>query len=278
MRALVENESLAMIAVMAVFVVLFTLERKFPLRKPRRKLLSRLITNFIMAGLTFIIALALVRPGAVKALSWSSENSFGLLNLFEAPFGVKLVFGFLLLDLSFYYWHRLNHNWPFLWRFHNTHHIDPDLDSSTAFRFHFGEVALSSIFRVAQVLIIGPTLFIYLAYELVFRIATFFHHSNLGLPKRADDIIKLIFVTPRMHGIHHSNYQNETNSNYSVVFSFWDRMHKSLLKNISQSEIEIGVPGYSSPKDNSLKEVIVDPFKHQRDYWMGRRERLKEKG
>jgi sterol desaturase/sphingolipid hydroxylase (fatty acid hydroxylase superfamily) len=42
---------------------------------------------------------------------------------------------FLLMDLAFYYWHLANHRVPFLWRFHNVHHIDPDLDVSTAFGF-----------------------------------------------------------------------------------------------------------------------------------------------
>ncbi|MEX0798516.1 MAG: sterol desaturase family protein, partial [Bacteriovoracaceae bacterium] len=162
MSALVENETFATMTVMGLFILLFALERVFPLRLPSRRLLPRLTTNFFMAGLTLVIALLLVRPSALTAMSMSSEYSFGLLNLFEGSFEIKFLFGFLLLDLSFYYWHRLNHKWPFLWRFHNTHHIDPDLDTSTAFRFHFGEVALSSIFRFAQVIVIGPTLFIYL--------------------------------------------------------------------------------------------------------------------
>ena len=59
------------------------------------------------------------------------------------------------MDLSFYWWHVANHRIPFLWRFHNVHHIDPDLDVSTGFRFHFGEVAMSAAFRVVQVIFIG---------------------------------------------------------------------------------------------------------------------------
>lgn len=270
MRALVENQTFTAVTVMMVLIALFALERVFPLRKPRRRLLPRLMTNFLMAGLTLIAALFLVRPSALAALSLASNHSFGLLNLFQAAPIVKFILALLLLDLSFYYWHRLNHSWSFLWRFHNTHHLDPDLDTSTAFRFHFGEVALSAIFRFTQVIVIGPTLFAFLSFELFFRIATFFHHSNLRLPKKLDNILKFIIVTPRMHGIHHSNYKNETDSNYSVIFSFWDRVHKSFQQNISQEEIEIGIPGYSNPQDNQVKAVIIDPFKKQRDYWMGR--------
>jgi hypothetical protein len=61
-------------------------------------------------------------------------------------------------------------------------HLDPDLDASTAFRFHFGEVALSAGFRVVQVTVIGLSTWIYLVYELVFQVNTVFHHSNVKLP------------------------------------------------------------------------------------------------
>ena len=43
---------------------------------------------------------------------------------------------FLLLDLLFYYWHRANHVWPFLWRFHAVHHSDTEMDVSTTLRHH----------------------------------------------------------------------------------------------------------------------------------------------
>ena len=57
----------------------------------------------------------------------------------------QILFGVLLLDLTFYYWHWLNHNILLFWRFHNIHHIDPDLDISTSFRFHFVEIAYTNV-------------------------------------------------------------------------------------------------------------------------------------
>ena len=77
---------------------------------------------------------------------------------------------FLLLDLSFYYWHRANHVWPFLWRFHNVHHVDPDLDVSTSIRFHFLEIAFSAAFRALQVIVIGGEPWMFVAYETTFQL------------------------------------------------------------------------------------------------------------
>ena len=97
--------------------------------------------------------------------------------------------------------------------------------------------------------------------------STLFHHSNVRLPLQAERLLNKILVTPRMHGIHHSVVQNETNSNYSVVFPWWDRLHSSLRLDIPQAAIVIGVPAYHEPVDNTLWNVLSLPFRRQRDYW-----------
>jgi sterol desaturase/sphingolipid hydroxylase (fatty acid hydroxylase superfamily) len=175
---------------------------------------------------------------------------------------------FLLLDLAFYYWHRLNHEWPALWRLHNVHHCDPDLGVSTSFRFHFGEVALSTVFRVVQVTVIGASFPTFAVYEVAFQLNTLFHHSNVRLPIRLERWLNRVLVTPRMHGIHHSQVQEETNSNYSVVLPWWDRLHRTLRLNVPQSRIVIGVPGYAAPADNRLWNLLAMPFRKQREYWL----------
>jgi sterol desaturase/sphingolipid hydroxylase (fatty acid hydroxylase superfamily) len=80
-------------------------------------------------------------------------------------------------------------------------------------------------------------------------------------------LLNLMIVTPRMHGIHHSQVRDENNSNFSVVFSWWDRLHRTLGLNIPQSEIVIGIPAYSDAADNGLWNALLLPFRRQRDYW-----------
>ena len=249
--------------------MLFLLERLLPLRKATRALAARLLVNVALSALTYGAAYLLVKPAALGALRWSAEKPFGLLHLVPLPLWAQYLAAFLLLDLAFYYWHVLNHRVPFLWRFHNVHHFDPDLDVSTGFRFHFGEVAFSTVFRVVQVALIGVSLPQFIAYEMLFQASTLFEHSNLRLPEKLERGINLVFVTPRMHGIHHSQIRAETDSNFSVVFSFWDRLHRSLRLNVPQDQIKIGVPGYAEPGDNAVLASLTAPFRKQRDYWPG---------
>jgi sterol desaturase/sphingolipid hydroxylase (fatty acid hydroxylase superfamily) len=251
----------------AVFALLFILERLFPLRKSARLLLERLFVNLVVSVFTFIAAAGLAQPVARWALRWSAGSPFGLVHLFPLPAPLEFGLSFLLLDLGFYYWHVANHRMPFLWRFHNVHHIDPDLDVSTAFRFHFGEIALSTGFSLLQVTVIGPSAWAFACYQLVFQAEVLFHHSNLRLPIGAERLLNKVLVTPRMHGIHHSQVQRENNSNFGTVFPWWDRLHRTLGVNIPQNEVVVGVPGYTLPEDNTIRNALLMPFSKQRDYW-----------
>ena len=261
-----ENARYIAIASAVIFAGLFLLERWIPLRVNGQSLWRRLLVNLVVSAIALGIGVVLIRPSVGYFLERPADQ-VGLLNWFTLPQPIEIVIGFMLMDLAFYYWHLANHRISFLWRFHNVHHIDPDLDVSTAFRFHFGEMVFSVGFRVAQVAVIGLSPLTYLVYEFVFQANTLFHHSNVRLPIRMERLLNRVLVTPRMHGIHHSRVKAEVNSNFSVVLPWWDLMHRTLRLNVPQSQIVIGVPAYSKPEDNHLWNVLLMPFRKQRDYW-----------
>ena len=252
------------------YVLLFLLERARPLRQAKAPLLPRLLVNLAVSAVAFGTAALLVAPAVRTTMGYTEPGSLGLIPLLGLGGAAEVVAVFLLLDLTFYYWHVANHRFAILWRFHNVHHVDPDLDVSTAFRFHFVEVGFSAAFRAAQVLLIGPSFAAYLVYEIAFLLGTLFHHSNLRLPVRFERALNFIAVTPRMHGIHHSDVREENMSNFGVVFSWWDRLHRTLRLSIPQDHITIGIPGYAKPGDNRLPHCFLLPFETQRDYWSGR--------
>ena len=252
------------------YVSFFLLERALPLRRAKAPLLSRLWVNVALSATAFATTALLVEPAAAAMLGYTDSRSLGLIPLLGLSGAAEVVAAFLLLDLTFYYWHVANHRLAFLWRFHNAHHIDPDLDVSTAFRFHFVEVALSAGFRVAQVLIVGPSAAAYVAYQVAFQLGTLFHHSNMRLPLSFERALNLLLVTPRMHGIHHSDIREENLSNFSVVFNLWDRLHRTLTLDVPQDAVTIGIPGYAEPADNTVLRSLWLPFIKQRDYWRGR--------
>lgn len=244
-----------------VFVVLLLAERSLPLRRATHSLRPRVWTNVAISILGFAVGALVVRPVAMHLTGWSAARGFGLLIGLQLPGWARLAVGFVLMDLTFYYWHRANHRLGALWRFHRVHHVDPDMDVTTSFRFHPGEVLYSTAFRAAQVTLLGVSWSTYLVYEAAFHAFTMFHHSNVRLPISVERGLNRIFVTPRMHGVHHSVKPAEVNSNYSVVFRWWDRLHRSLILNVPQRELTLGVAGRRSDRDNTIQSLLLSPFR-----------------
>jgi len=63
-----------------------------------------------------------------------------------------------------------------------------------------------------------------------------------------------------MNGIHHSMIKRETDSNFSIIFSFGDRIHKTIRLNVSQNEIVTGVPVYSNVNELTIWNLLKLPF------------------
>ena len=63
----------------------------------------------------------------------------------------------------------------------------------------------------------------------------------------------------RAHGIHHSVVHRETQSNFGVVLSLWDRLHRTLRLNVPQQQVEIGVPAYPDAAAQTVHHLLTMP-------------------
>ncbi len=243
-----------------IFWILFIIESKFELRKRVQNKWQRAFINNIVSVPSFILLRFMFLPAMIWLTIQNEQIRFGLNYFFDLPAWIEAIIGFVLFDYSNYMWHMLNHRIPLLWRFHLVHHTDVDLDITTAIRFHFGELIGSVFFRGAFVFLSGASPVTIIIYEIIFEAATLFHHSNTRLPFHIEKALNKLIVTPRMHGIHHSIIKNETDSNYSVIFSIWDRLHKTAKLNIHQNKIVIGVPAYSDRQELTAGYLLKLPF------------------
>jgi sterol desaturase/sphingolipid hydroxylase (fatty acid hydroxylase superfamily) len=222
--------------------LLFWLESRYSLRKREEPRWKRIKTNTLVAASAAVSLRLVLIPALVFVARVSEKRNLGLLRQLKiSPLGADIL-AFIALDYGNYLWHLLNHRSGLLWRLHQVHHADLDLDLSTALRFHLGEVLASVGFRGAWAAGLGASPRVVLIYEIFFEGATNFHHANLRLPARIDRGLANFIVTPRMHGIHHSIVRQETDSNFSILFTIWDRLHRTLQLDIPQREITIGIP------------------------------------
>ena len=249
-----------------IFIALLLLQWRFPLRHQHFSAVGRFVRNCVLSIPGFAIVRLCMLPIPLAIAAWAQDRHIGLLNWLELPSWVTLVATFLLMDYAYWWWHWANHMLPLFWRFHNVHHTDLDLDVSTAARFHFGEMLFSVGFLSLAVALFGIAPMMLLIFFITFEAATLFHHSNWRLPINLERILNLIIVTPRMHGIHHSIVQRETNSNWGTIFCWWDKLHRTLRRDIPQDAVTIGVAAYREEDELTLGKLFALPFRQQRPW------------
>ena len=248
-------------------VLLSWLERRKPLRRSVEPKLRREARNLSLAGVSALAVALAERPIVMPLAALVERRNWGVLRQFGSPLSMEIPLALLLMDYTFYIWHVLMHRVPVLWRFHLVHHVDLDLDASTALRFHFTEMLASIPWRAGQVAVLGLTPLTFSIWQCVFLLSILFHHSNIELPVLWERWLNKLIVTPRMHGIHHSIVERETNSNWSSGLTVWDWLHGTLRLNVPQAEVTIGVPAFQDPKTVTLPKVLAMPFEYLPPSW-----------
>lgn len=250
------------------FITMTVIERRRPLRRRRERQSRRVVRNLTVAGITAIVTAAIQIPLLSPVARRTHEERLGLLNRVDLPRSVRIVAGVLLLDYTLWWWHWMNHKLPFLWRFHLVHHVDLDLDASTALRFHCGEMGLSVFFRAAQFRLLGIDPAAAAIWQTALLVSILFHHSNIRLGETVERLLVRLIVTPRMHGIHHSTVRDETDSNWSSLLSWWDFAHHTFRLDIPQEAITIGVPAWQRVRDVTIGRILAMPFRKRRNDWL----------
>lgn len=207
----------------------------------------------------FAINLALGPLIVVPVTVWASGFSVGLRPDWWSGWS-GLLLDLLILDFWIYWWHRANHVVPLLWRFHAVHHLDETLDTTSAFRFHAGEVALSALVRAAVIVALDIPLASVILFEAMVQTAALFHHSDMRLPPRLERALSWVVVTPSIHWVHHHARRADTDSNYATFFSIWDRLFGSRSPTARTPTMPIGVERL---RDLPLPRLLASPFAAQ---------------
>jgi sterol desaturase/sphingolipid hydroxylase (fatty acid hydroxylase superfamily) len=210
-------------------------------------LLNGLLTRFILAGVTLQIT------------TWAAVHSFGLRHMLHLSPVAATVVLFILFDIWMYFWHKANHQIGFLWLFHRAHHSDTQMDTTTALRFHPGELILSTLIRVPVLAVLGMTFGQLILFETILNLSTLFHHSNLSLPRSWDRSLSFLIVTPDMHRVHHSIERMETNSNYTSLLSCWDRLFGSFRMRDDTHTITLGLTEFREDRWQRLWGFFITP-------------------
>ena len=245
-------------ATIAGGVLLWILEGFNPFFSHQKRRAAHAKLNISMAALNLLI---LLPSGILMAfmLEWS-KNVWPGIGMLALPPALEAILIILLIDLWMYVWHRLNHETPFLWRFHSVHHSDPNLDVTSSWRFHYMEILFSELLRFPLFMLMGAGIEHLLLYSLLMTPVIEFHHSNISIPPAMDRLARLIIPSPMMHRLHHSRERSEHDSNYGSMLSIWDRLFGSFLIRENLDDLHPGLDRESEPERQQLFALLQRPF------------------
>jgi sterol desaturase/sphingolipid hydroxylase (fatty acid hydroxylase superfamily) len=206
--------------VLVGLAIVTPLERWRPLR-PRRVLRPELATDVIHAVvslalhglLTYLTVLVLdpVVPVIAPVAAWVA----GL------PLLVAMAVSLAAFDLAGYVSHRLQHEVPFLWRFHRIHHSSEELDWIAGARVHPLPGVLDGLFRAVPALLLGLSEATAGLLGVILAFTALLTHANVSwqLPR-----LSRWWATPAFHHWHHAGEPDAVNHNYAGLLPIWDRL------------------------------------------------------
>lgn len=244
----------------SVLLVFLVVELLIPYRKSTVSKAKRWFINLGMTGFNTVVLTLVFGASPILLAAYVSHSGIGILPKIPAPYWLKVLLVLMFFDFMLWIWHLLNHVVPFFWRFHRVHHTDLYMDVSTATRFHIGELAISNVIKLALIYLLGADVLMVLLFETLVVATAQFHHSSLKISPAFEKYWYVLFVPPSMHRIHHSVKINERNTNYSTIFSLWDRFMGTLVTSVKQEGIKIGVGGHFDEKKLNLHHLLVMPF------------------
>lgn len=243
-------------------VVFLFLENVRPFFAYQDKRFRHALLNISFGLINGVLGVFLIKSWFVDLLSLEAFSEFGLLQFVSSAEWLQFSLSFLFFDFWMYVWHRLNHRLSFLWRFHQIHHSDSEMDVTTGIRFHPVEILLSWLIRVPLVILLGMNFTQLLFYEMIMQTIVFFHHSNFALPEKVDRLLRRVIVTPNMHRVHHSIKKIETDSNYGSVFSFWDRF-LGTYRVACFAQIQLGLNSFREKVSRDFRYLLWRPFREE---------------
>jgi sterol desaturase/sphingolipid hydroxylase (fatty acid hydroxylase superfamily) len=237
------------------------IERIRPNRVASTGLFRRLCFHSLIATFNTTFMRVLIYVPFLGWLVYVEQMGWGLSRWLGLNGWIEFLFSIIVLDAFDYVWHRANHHFSFLWRFHKVHHSDVDIDVTTAMRFHPGELLLSTLAKAVWVLLWGPSTIAWFLFEALVSFCAQGHHSNIDLSDKAESFVSRFVVTPRYHATHHLVPRVYGDANFSTIFSIWDLLFGSLAEPMNQEKMkgfELGLPQNRS-QAMSLKNWFLEP-------------------
>ena len=192
---------------------------------------------------------------AVAYIMHGSEFIDGLFSIpritaLPLPFWLLIILAIVMLDVGNYVTHYCLHRFDLLWQLHKIHHSSLQLDWLATFRSHIGEQIFRRLLAPILLMLFGFPLSAVVIAGTIFIAWAVLNHANIRLNT---NFLEAVFITPRLHRIHHLN--NAPTNNLGTLFTFWDKMRGTLDLTLYPRECKLG-NGESDYPQNWLRQLF----------------------
>jgi sterol desaturase/sphingolipid hydroxylase (fatty acid hydroxylase superfamily) len=248
----------AALVVMSASALLLALLERLPATRRERQPLLR---PYLGSDLVYLLSGYVAGGSAAAAYVAAASEAVGRLGVprlaaLDVPFWAAVAASLVLIDLGNYLSHWLLHRFGPLWRLHEVHHSSRRLDWMATFRSHLLEQALRRAVAPVGLVFAGAPVGAVAVAAGLFQSWAMLNHANLALDLRW---LEPVFVTPRLHHLHH--VPETTHRNLGTLLTLWDRLRGALVvRELAAGEI-YGVPGEVESYPQGWLRQLVEPLR-----------------
>jgi lathosterol oxidase len=240
------------LALLATLLALSAVERTPFFRFTQSPFFRPFFATDIIYLLTGGVVLGLVLR--TQASHWVGAAQGPVLEFAAVSRPLLIVITIVLYDLGAYATHLLLHRFPMLWELHKIHHSSRTLDWLATFRAHIVEHGLRHLASPVLLILLGVPIEIVGIAGAVYTAWAAVNHANVQVNLR---FLEGLFITPRLHRLHHVPDSSE--QNLGTIFSVWDRLRGTLLTAATARLELLGVPGEVETYPQSWLPQLVEP-------------------
>jgi sterol desaturase/sphingolipid hydroxylase (fatty acid hydroxylase superfamily) len=169
------------------------------------------------------------------------------------PVTLQVLFFLVLHDFYIYWFHRAQHHSKWLWRTHEAHHSNKEVDWLAGTRSHSLEILINQTVEFAPIVLLGANPIVVPIKALLDAVWGMYIHSNIDVRSGK---LQYIINGPEMHQWHHSNDRAVFFANYSTKFAVWDWLFGTAYLPGRKKPEEFGLP-YDYPRDYFLQHAFA---------------------
>ncbi len=182
--------------------------------------------------------------------------TFSLTTFLTTPIAAQIVIAILAQDFIRWFHHWARHKVPLFWQFHAVHHSQTEMTFLSDYRVHPVDRLFSTLAGFVPfgiLLPIGIAVPTAVVWGFILGWHQNLYHSNVRMNF---GILRYVFVTPQSHRVHHSILPEHRDTNFGVLFCFWDRLFGT-HKEVGDEYPPTGIPDTSFPMETSLNPVVL---------------------